>query len=219
MAETSLIRSLANLARESCDREDKISSVRQCDQTQTGRNYRGDAVQHETYLREALRLAISAIPATTIEEALVQVAECSARVDLIVDSEEKADKTERQAVERLFFSIAGVLRRVCGSSAEDLGVGYLMGDHMDPWTPVDERLVLVENKLGGAEWTRRPSIEQVADDPPISVYDGLRHVADVTRTSDGGFILALSNGIRLAGAYPSLRAAVAAARDLGRAGQ
>ncbi|MCL8385860.1 hypothetical protein [Xanthobacter aminoxidans] len=88
---------------------------------------------------EALRAAISSLPAQDLAEGAVQLAYGIDRLGVLVDcatfSENVKDlaREHREALDRLLFSVLRLLEREAGVSRAALGTHELAPEHLDPW--------------------------------------------------------------------------------------
>lgn len=116
----------------------------------------------ETYLENAerhacdqyysLREGLSCHEATTMEGAMIQVAEAYNLVDRLWDIVPEGDhdregKKIKRSIERLLISSLRMMERVAEKDLSSLGLACFRSAHLDPWEDVELRIAAVKKAL------------------------------------------------------------------------
>jgi hypothetical protein len=97
---------------------------------------------------DALRMALSLAQATTLDGALIQVAEATSVADMIRDMFPEDAETYRvkatfRTLDRLLYSARHALERLSNNKLEELVSDVFSSPHLSPFVTVDEALAMI----------------------------------------------------------------------------
>ena len=94
----------------------------------------------------ALRDSLSCFEARSLTAALIQLGRAHGLLDDVAEDDKTIALAARAQMERLIMSAIRCIERELGTGLDEMGLTAFRVSHLDPWTPVEERLAAIKAK-------------------------------------------------------------------------